>query len=257
MKFITVFSPVLGVCKDMKIILKDICKQVDFYKELSYNIHTREIMEVKCIMNNLIFGYVRVSSVDQNEERQLEELRKAGVDERNIFVDKKSGKNFERDQYKSMIGRLRDGDLVVIASLDRLGRNYTEIQKEWKYITQEVKADIKILDMPLLDTSMATENLDRRFIADLVLQILCYTAEKERENIRKRQREGIDIMPIVDGKRVSAKTGKPTGRPRAVKPENWTEVYTRWQNKEITAVKAMEILNLKVNTFYKFVNEEK
>lgn len=207
-------------------------------------------------MNNLIFGYVRVSSTDQNEERQLEELKKYGVDERNIYVDKKSGKDFNRESYKAMTDRLREGDLIVIASLDRLGRNYTEIQKEWDYITQTVKADIKVLDMPLLDTSTATENLDKRFIADLVLQILCYTAEKERENIRKRQREGIDVMPIVDGKRVSAKTGRPTGRPRAVKPDNWTEVYTQWTNKEITAVKAMEILNLKPNTFYKFVAEE-
>lgn len=208
-------------------------------------------------MKNLIFGYVRVSSADQNEERQLQDLKNAGVEERNIFIDKASGKTFERDNYKAMISRLREGDLVVIASLDRLGRSYIEIQKQWSYITQTIKADIKILDMPLLDTSTATENIDRRFIADLVLQILCYTAEKERENIRKRQRQGIDVMPIVDGQRVSTKTGRPTGRPRAVKPDNWDEIYTRWQNKEITAVKAMEILNLKPNTFYKFAASEK
>ena len=208
-------------------------------------------------MKNLVFGYVRVSSADQNEERQLQDLKNAGVDERNIFVDKVSGKTFERENYKAMINRLREGDLVVVASLDRLGRSYTEIQKQWSYITQTIKADIKILDMPLLDTSTAAENVDRRFIADLVLQILCYTAEKERENIRKRQRQGIDIMPIVDGQRVSAKTGRPTGRPRAVKPDNWNEIYTSWKNKEITAVKAMEVLNLKPNTFYKFVASEK
>ncbi len=208
-------------------------------------------------MKNLVFGYVRVSSADQNEERQLQDLKNAGVDERNIFVDKVSGKTFERENYKAMINRLREGDLVVVASLDRLGRSYTEIQKQWSYITQTIKADIKILDMPLLDTSTAAENVDRRFIADLVLQILCYTAEKERENIRKRQRQGIDIMPIVDGQRVSAKTGRPTGRPRAVKPDNWGEIYTSWKNKEITAVKAMKILNLKPNTFYKFAASEK
>ena len=156
-----------------------------------------------------------------------------------------------------MLGRLREGDLVVVSSLDRLGRNYAEIQEQWSYITQTIKADIKILDMPLLDTSTATENLDRRFIADLVLQILCYTAEKERENIRKRQRQGIDVMPIVDGKRISLKTGRPTGRPRAVKPDNWNEIYARWAKKEITAVKAMELLNLKPNTFYRFVASEK
>ncbi len=207
-------------------------------------------------MSKLTFGYVRVSSQDQNEERQLEELKKAGVDERSIYIDKKSGKNFERESYRAMIDRLREGDLLVIASLDRLGRNYVEIQKQWSYITQSIKADIKILDMPLLDTSTATDNLDKRFIADLVLQILCYTAEKERENIRKRQREGIDVMPTVNGKRVSARTGRPTGRPRATKPDNWEEVYRLWQSKEITAIKAMEILNLKPNTFYKFVASE-
>ena len=208
-------------------------------------------------MKNLVFGYVRVSSTDQNEERQLEDLRNAGVDERNIYVDRKSGKDFERENYQAMLGRLREGDLVVVSSLDRLGRNYAEIQEQWSYITQTIKADIKILDMPLLDTSTATENLDRRFIADLVLQILCYTAEKERENIRKRQRQGIDVMPIVDGKRISLKTGRPTGRPRAVKPDNWNEIYARWVKKENTAVKAMELLNLKPNTFYKFAASEK
>lgn len=208
-------------------------------------------------MKNKVFGYGRVSSQDQNEERQIDALLKAGVDERDIFIDKKSGKDFDREQYKAMVSRLREGDLIIILSLDRLGRNYTEIQKEWQYITQEIKADIKILDMPLLDTSTSTDNLDRRFIADLVLQILSYTAEKERENIRKRQREGIALMKEVDGQKISLRTGRPTGRPRAVKPDNWNEVYTRWVNKEITAVKAMEILDLKPNTFYKFVNEEK
>ena len=208
-------------------------------------------------MNRLTFGYVRVSSSDQNEERQLKELRKAGVNDRNIYIDKKSGKDFNREQYKALIDRLREGDIIIITSLDRLGRNYTEIQKEWNYITQNIKADIKVLDMPLLDTSIATENLDKRFIADLVLQILCYTAEKERENIRRRQREGIDAMPIVEGKRTSLKTGKVIGRPRAIKPENWNDIYTQWLNKKITAVAAMKILNLKPNTFYKFVANEK
>lgn len=208
-------------------------------------------------MKNLVFGYVRVSSTDQNEERQLEDLRNAGVEERNIYIDKKSGKDFERENYKAMLGRLREGDLVVVSSLDRLGRDYTEIQEQWNYITKTIKADIKIIDIPLLDTSTTIETLDKRFMADLVLTILCYIANKERENIRKRQRQGIDVMPIVDGKRVSLKTGRPTGRPRAVKPDNWNEIYAMWAKKEITAVKAMELLNLKPNTFYKFVASEK
>ena len=208
-------------------------------------------------MKNLVFGYVRVSSTDQNEERQLEDLRNAGVEERNIYIDKKSGKDFERENYKAMLGRLREGDLGVVSSLDRLGRDYTEIQEQWNYITKTIKADIKIIDIPLLDTSTTIETLDKRFMADLVLTILCYIANKERENIRKRQRQGIDVMPIVDGKRVSLKTGRPTGRPRAVKPDNWNEIYPKWVKKEITAVKAMELLNLKPNTFYKFVASEK
>ena len=207
-------------------------------------------------MNNLTFGYVRVSSADQNEERQLHELKNAGVEERNIYIDKKSGKDFNREQYKAMIDRLREHDLLIITSLDRLGRNYSEIQSQWSYLTQTIKANIKVLDMPLIDTSTDTNNLNGRFIADLVLQILSYTAEIERENIRKRQRQGIDVMPIVDGKRVSVKTGRPTGRPKAVKPDNWDEIYSRWKNKEITAVKAMEILKLKPNTFYKFAATE-
>ena len=208
-------------------------------------------------MKNLVFGYVRVSSTDQNEERQLEDLRNAGVDERNIYIDMKSGKDFERENYQAMLGRLREGDLVIVSSLDRLGRDYTEIQEQWNYITKTIKADIKIIDIPLLDTSTTIETLDKRFMADLVLTILCYIANKERENIRKRQRQGIDVMPIVDGKRVSLKTGRPTGRPRAVKPDNWNEIYARWVKKEITAVKAMELLNLKPNTFYRFVASEK
>lgn len=206
-------------------------------------------------MTNKKFGYGRVSSTDQNEERQIDALLKAGVDERDIFIDKKSGKDFDREQYKAMVDRLREGDLVVIPSLDRLGRNYIEIQKEWQYITQDIKADIKILDMPLLDTSKATADLDKRFIADLVLQILCYTAERERENIRKRQRQGIDVMPIVDGKKVSMKTGRPTGRPSIQRPEGWEEVYTLWKSKQVTAVKAMEMLNLKPNSYYKLVKQ--
>ncbi len=208
-------------------------------------------------MKNLVFGYVRVSSTDQNEERQLEELRNAGVEERNIYIDKKSGKDFERENYQAMLGRLREGDLVVVSSLDRLGRNYVEIHEQWSYITKHIKADIKIIEMPLLDTSTATDNLEKRFIADLVLQILSYTAEKERDYTRKRQRQGIDVMPIVDGKRVSLKTGRPTGRPCAVKPDNWNEIYAMWEKEEITAVKAMELLNLKPNTFYKFVASER
>ena len=209
----------------------------------------------------MIYGYARVSTTDQNLERQLEELRKYISDERYIITDKASGKNFDRRGYNSLVGTpetaplLHEGDVILITSLDRLGRNYIEIKEQWEYITRTLKADIKVLEIPLLDTTATDGNLDKRFIADLVLQILSYTAEKERENTRKRQRQGIDVMPMVDGKRVSAKTGRPTGRPNAEYPDEWENVYKQWKADSITANKAMEILNLKRTTFYKLVKK--
>lgn len=214
-------------------------------------------------METRIYGYVRVSSQDQNEARQVEELLGFGVERRNIKIDKASGKDFHRKAYLSLIGTeqteptLREGDLLVILSIDRLGRNYTEIMEQWRYITQTLKADIKVMDMPLLDTRQAQDTLDNRFIADLVLQILSYVSQKERESIRHRQRQGIDVMPVIDGKRVSAKTGKPTGRPKAEYPDNWQEVYSQWDAEQITAVQAMGLLGLKKNTFYKLVKQFK
>ncbi len=212
-------------------------------------------------MEKNIFGYARVSSTEQNLDRQIEELKKYITDDRYILKDKASGKDFNRPAYNSLVGtkdsapRLQAGDLLIILSLDRLGRNYIEIREQWQFITQTLKADIKVLDMPLLDTSTATADLDKRFIADLVLQILSYTAQKERENTIKRQRQGIDVMPIVDGKRISKKTGKATGRPKAEYPLNWNEIYTQWKAEEISGVIAMEKLGLKKNTFYKLVKQ--
>ncbi len=208
----------------------------------------------------MMYGYARVSTKGQNLERQTQQL-KAFNPEIIIIPEEESGKDFaNRPKYmelvhgKAQLG-LRKGDLLVICSLDRLGRNYTEIRTEWEYITQHIQADIKVLDMPLLDTSADTSNLDKRFIADLVLQILSYTAEKERENIKKRQAQGIEVMPIVDGKKVSLKTGRPTGRPNAEIPEGFTEQYNAWKSGNITATAAMNNLNLKRTTFYKLVKE--
>lgn len=202
---------------------------------------------------NRTYGYARVSTKDQNLDRQLKALHDAGVEERDILIDKQSGKDFNRQSYKMLTEKLlREGDTLVILSIDRLGRNYTEIREQWELITKTMSANIKVLDMPLLDTTN-TENLDSRFIADLVLQILSYVAEKERENTRKRQRQGIDVMPVVNGKKVSNKTGRATGRPSATYPDNWTEIYTQWKAEQITAVKAMEILNLTKSTFYNLV----
>lgn len=207
----------------------------------------------------MIYGYARVSTAEQNLDRQLEQLRQYITDERYIITDKASGKNFDRRGYNSLVGTddtaplLHEGDLLLITSLDRLGRNYIEIKEQWEHITRTLKADIKVLEIPLLDTTATDGNLDKRFIADLVLQILSYTAQKERENIRKRQRQGIDVMQVIDGKRISAKTGRATGRPNAIYPDNWELIYKQWKNKDITANKAMEILNLKRTTFYKLV----
>ena len=137
-----------------------------------------------------VYGYIRVSSVDQNEDRQIVALRGRGIPERNIFMDKQSGKDFDRPQYKRMVKKLKPGDLLCVLSIDRLGRNYEEIQDQWRRLTKEIGADISVIDMPLLDTRNG-KDLMGTFIADLVLQILSFVAQNERENIRKRQAQGI------------------------------------------------------------------
>ena len=147
------------------------------------------------------YMYIRVSSKDQNEARQLEDVEKIGIPTENVYIDKQSGKNFERPKYLEMLDRLQEGDVVYFHSLDRMGRNYDMVLQEWNSITRDIKADIVILDMPLLDTTKKNEDLTGRFVADLVLQILSYVAEKERENIRKRQAEGIKIKRDNDGYR--------------------------------------------------------
>ncbi len=212
-------------------------------------------------MSRMVFGYARVSTTDQNLERQLKQLREHIGDERFIYTDKASGKSFDRAAYNSLVGteknapHLHEGDLLIVCSLDRLGRNYAEIRQQWEYITKKLGADIKVLDMPLLDTSVLPDTLDKRFIANLVLEILSYTAEKERENILKRQRQGIDAMPQRDGKKISMKTGQATGRPEMSYPDKWQDFYTAWQNGNITATDAMKRLGLKRTTFYKLAKK--
>ncbi len=192
-------------------------------------------------------GYARVSSKDQNEARQINELKEFGIIDRDIYVDKQSGKDFNRTEYQRLLNVLRKGDLLVVQSIDRLGRNYTEIQEQWKYITNELEVDIKVLDMPLLNTRANGDNLDNRFISDLVLQILSYVAQKERDNIRKRQAQGI----------ANAKAqGKVFGRPKIPYPDNWDVVYDLWCNKQITAKEAMDQAGLKRNTFYKLAKDQ-
>ena len=206
------------------------------------------------------YGYARVSTVEQNLERQLQQIREYVKDERNIVVDKASGKDFKRSGYNLLTGTdetaplLRSGDTLYICSIDRLGRNYDEIRKEWQKITQELNVDIVVLDMPLLNTKgVDGNNLDSKFIADLTLQIISYVADKERRAIKERQRQGIDVMPIKNGKRVPAKTGRATGRPEVTYPENWKNVYSIWKSGEITATEAIKRLGLKRTTFYRLV----
>lgn len=205
------------------------------------------------------YGYARVSTKDQNLARQLKDFEEMGISKRYIITDEESGKDFNRKGYNSLVGTeynaplLHEGDLLVIHSIDRMGRNYTEIQEQWKYITHTLKANIKVLDMPLLDTSLSKDSLDNRFIADLTLQILSYVAEKERQNIKTRQSEGIASMPVINGKKVSTKTGRPTGRPSAEFPAEWNAYYSEWKQGNITAKKCMDDMNLKRTTFYKLV----
>ena len=194
-----------------------------------------------------IYGYARVSSNDQNEERQMVALRDAAVSEKNIFMDKQSGKDFDRPNYKKLVKKLKAGDILYILSIDRLGRNYEEIQKQWRILTKEIGIDICVLDMPLLDTRNG-KDLMGTFIADLVLQILSFVAQSERENIKKRQAEGI----------AAAKArGKHLGRPALTFPENWDTVYVAWTAGKITAKRAMEQTGLKRTSFYKLVKMTK
>lgn len=194
-------------------------------------------------MKNKVFGYARVSSKEQNEERQLVAFKEYGIDERDIYIDKQSGKDFNREQYSTLKHILRENDLLVIKSIDRLGRNYEMIINEWKDIAKNIKADIVVIDMPLLDTRQ-NKDLLGTFISDLVLQVLGYVAEQERTFIKQRQKEGINI---------TKNNGIKFGRPKIENSQNFDVVVNQWKNKEIKSKEAMELLGLKPNTFYKMI----
>lgn len=202
--------------------------------------------------NSVSWGYARVSSQSQHLDRQLEQLRAYGIDERHLKTEKQSGKDFERSAFLSLVGTdevapsMRSGDCLVVCSLDRLGRNYEEIQQWWRYITQELKCEIVVLDMPALNTH-GDDGLDRHFISNLVLQILSYVAEKERLAIRERQRQGIET---------AQSKGVKFGRPCVRKPDGFDEVAARWRSGELTATAAMHTLGLSKYSFYKLVKEE-
>lgn len=186
------------------------------------------------------YGYIRVSSVDQNEARQRIAMNKIGIQRGRLYLDKQSGKDFERPQYKRLIKRLRPGDLLYIMSIDRLGRNYEDVQEQWRLLTKEKKIDICVIDMPLLDTRNG-KDLMGTFIADLVLQILSFVAQSERENIKKRQAEGI----------AAAKArGVKFGRPIKPLPDNFVETNSAWRCKSITLRQAALACGMPVSTFY-------
>lgn len=192
------------------------------------------------------YNYIRVSTKEQNPERQIYAMEAENIKKQNIYIDKITGKGFDRPQYCRMLKRLKAGDIVVIKSIDRLGRNYNEILEQWRIIIKEKCADIQVIDMPLLNTNQRSDNLTGVFISDLVLQILAYVAETERTFIRQRQAEGIAV---------AKRKGKKFGRNKNVLPENFLEYYQKWKNKEITIRQAAEALNMNYSTFYRRCKE--
>ncbi len=192
-----------------------------------------------------IYGYVRVSSIDQNEDRQMLALKEVGIDEKNIYMDKQSGKDFDRPNYKKLIRKLKAGDLLYILSIDRLGRNYEEIQKQWRILTKDIDIDICVLDMPLLDTRNG-KDLMGTFIADLVLQILSFVAQSERENIKKRQAEGIATAKAK---------GIKFGRPEKEVPNEFGKLIKAWEHKKLSLAEVLKQCDMSEATFYRRLRE--
>lgn len=191
------------------------------------------------------YGYIRVSATDQNLDRQLIALKNAGVETKRIFVDKLSGKDFNRPNYKRLIKRLKRGDLLYIVSIDRLGRNYTEIQEQWRMLIHDKQVDICVLDMPLLDTRNK-KNLMGTFVAELVLQILSFVAENERANIRKRQAEGIAAAKV---------RGVQFGRPKIVLPDDFVDILYAWKRRELMLDDILQRYHISRTTFYRRAKE--
>lgn len=194
---------------------------------------------------NRMFGYIRVSSTDQNENRQVDALMQVGVPRKNLYLDKQSGKDFDRPQYRRLLKRIKKGDLLYILSIDRLDRNYEEIQRQWRILTKDIGVDICVIDMPLLDTRRG-QDLMGSFISDLVLQILSFVAQNERENIRKRQAEGI----------AAAKArGIQFGRPVVNVPQDFPKIIEAWESKQLPFSEALKRCGMSESTFYRRVRE--
>ena len=197
--------------------------------------------QIEGVVSMTTYGYARVSSMDQNEERQIIALHQLGILDRYIFIDKQSGKDFERPQYRRMVKKMRQGDLLYVLSIDRLGRNYDEIQHQWRILTKEIGIDVCVIDMPLLDTRKSKDLLGT-FVADLVLQVLSFAAHNERDNIRKRQAEGI----------AAAKArGIRMGRPAISTPTDFEKIVTAWKKKEISMDEAVKRCGMSETTFYR------
>ena len=189
----------------------------------------------------MIYAYIRVSTKQQKIDRQYEEIKEFDVEDKKIYIDKESGKDFDRTNYQRLIKKLKKDDLLIIKSIDRLGRNYQMILEEWARITKTIGADMKVIDMPLLDTRIEGKNLVGKFISDIVLQVLSFVAENERNNIKQRQAEGI---------RIAKEKGVKFGRPKITLPSYTNEIIKKYINKEITNIEAIKINKLSFNNTY-------
>ena len=196
----------------------------------------------------MVYAYIRVSTKYQNIDRQYEEIKALNIDDKYIYIDRESGKDFDRTKYQKLIKKLKKDDLLIIKSIDRLGRNYDMILEEWSRITKTIGADIRVLDMPLLDTTIEGKNLVGKFISDIVLQVLSFVAENERTNIKQRQSEGI---------RIAKEKGVKFGRPKITLPPDTDDIISKYINKNITTEEAIKLIGVSRGTFFKLVKERK
>ncbi len=196
----------------------------------------------------MIYAYIRVSTKQQRIDRQYEEIKNLDIDDKYIYIYKESGEDFDRTNYQKLVKKIKKDDLLIIKSIDRLGRNYQMILEEWSRITKTIGADIKVLDMPLLDTRIEGKNLVGKFISDIVLQVLSFVAENERVNIKQRQAEGIKL---------AKEKGVKFGRPRAITPDNTTDILDDYINHKISNTKASKMIGVSRGTFFRLFKERK
>lgn len=211
-----------------------------------FNLHSCNKLLYRYRVIIMIYAYIRVSTKQQNIDRQYEEIKALNIDDKYIYIDKESGKDFDRVKYQKLIKKLKKDDLLIIKSIDRLGRNYQMILEEWSRITKTIGADIKVLDMPLLDTRIEGKNLVGKFISDIVLQVLSFVAENERINIKQRQAEGI---------RIAKAKGVKFGRPKVKLPVNTNDIIYKYKHKELTNKEAIKILGISRGTFFRVLKK--